>query len=191
MRLFQSGMIALGLSMSAQSAAQTGEQIIEPVVTLPSMPQAAESCCSIPALTPVVIKLNKVMNSQANRIGETFEFTLAAPIIIGGEILVPEGTAGSGDVVHAAKSRFGGRAGELVLVARYLSYQGVRIPLRSMRFDAAPAKDNSGNAMAAGIIVSPILSFLITGGEVNIPEGTVANAKTAADTFVLRSVETR
>ena len=58
--------------------------------------------------------------------------------------MVPAGTPGVGEVVHAERARFGGKAGELILAARYLDFQGTRIPLRTLRFGAQQGRDNSG-----------------------------------------------
>lgn len=95
--------------------------------------EAEPACCTVPALTEVEIEILAPLNSQANRIGEKFALRLAQPIVIDGKTVVPAGAAGSGDVVHAAKSRFGGKPGEMILTARYIDHQGVRIPLRSLR----------------------------------------------------------
>ena len=40
-----------------------------------------------------------------------------------------------GEVVHAKKGGGSGAAGELVLAARYLDFEGSRVRLRSMRLD--------------------------------------------------------
>jgi hypothetical protein len=147
----------------------------------------APVCCAIPALTVVDIEILATMNSQANHIGEKFPIRLAKPIVVDGKILVPAGATGSGDVVHAAKSRFGGKAGEMILAVRYLEHGGVRIPLRSLRAGVGQGQDNSSTAAAAAIAggaVGGVLSMFITGGEVNVPAGTMMTAKTSADALI-------
>lgn len=167
--------IALALLLGAlpgPSNAQAGTE------TMPA-------CCTIPALTEVEIEILATLNSQANKIGEKFPLRLAKPIIIDGKILVPAGAAGSGDVVHAAKSRFGGKPGEMILAARYLEHGGRRIPLRSLRPTVrGQGKDNTETAAVVAIAVSGVLSMFITGGEVNVPTGTVMSAKVSAPTEV-------
>lgn len=143
----------------------------------------AAACCTIPALTEVEIEMLDTMNSQANKIGQQFKFRLAKPIVVDGATLVPAGAVGSGDVVHAAKSRFGGKAGEMILAARYLEHGGQRIPLRSLRPGVSgQGKDNTAEAAAVAIAVSGVLSMFITGGEVNVPAGTIMTAKVSAAT---------
>lgn len=147
----------------------------------PALPTPAPASPIIPALTPVSIEIMTTINSAANKIGEHFPIKLAAPIPLADGREVPAGIMGSGDVVHAAKSRFGGKAGELILAVRYLDWNGVRIPLRSLTYTRPEhGRDNTGAATATAIVISPVLALFITGGEVNIPAGTIAFAKTSA-----------
>lgn len=149
--------------------------------------QTATACCIIPALTIVSIEILSTVNSQANKIGEKFPIRLTEPIAVNGQVIIPAGATGSGDVVHAAKSRFGGKPGELIIAVRYLEYQGQRIPLRSLKFGTGSGKDNGGTAQAIGIAggaVGGLVSMFITGGEVNVPSGTIAQAKTSADIII-------
>ncbi len=149
--------------------------------------QTATACCIIPALTIVSIEILSTVNSQANKIGEKFPIRLTEPITVNGHVIIPAGATGSGDVVHAAKSRFGGKPGELIIAVRYLEYQGQRIPLRSLKFGTGSGKDNGGTAQAIGIAggaVGGLVSMFITGGEVNVPAGTIAQAKTSADIII-------
>ncbi len=162
----------------------------------PSLSAPAQAtCCVIPALTEVSITIDKAINSQANHAGETFPITLATPIVIDQKVVVPAGTSGAGEIVHAAKSRFGGRAGELILAVRYLEHGGIRIPLRSLRYIEGRGKDRGDTAAAISIASSAIapiggvISMFITGGEVNIPSGTLAIAKTVASVSVPNTTE--
>jgi hypothetical protein len=167
----------------AQSAAEPAAAVVAEVAAS----EAPAPCCTIPALTVVDLEILQTMNSQANHIGEHFTFRLAHPIVVDGKELIPAGATGSGDVVHAAKSRFGGKAGEMILAARYIEHAGVRIPLRSLRAGSGQGKDNSATAAAVAIAVSGVLSMFITGGEVNVPSGTIMNAKVSAATLIPQS----
>lgn len=151
--------------------------------TKTSSPAPAPDCCVLPALTPVRIEISAHLNSALSKIGDHFAIRLAAPIDLGGGFEIPAGVEGVGEVVHAAKSGFGGRAGELLLAARYLDYRGARIPLRSLTFAPELGKSREGTAMGvaiAGGLVGGVAAMFISGGEVNIPPGTVVYAKTAA-----------
>jgi hypothetical protein len=132
-------------------------------------------------LTPVFLKIDEPLDSDKSKIGQRFKLSLAHPLEIARGVIVPAGTSGAGEVVHAAKSRAMGKAGELVLAARYLDYQGTRIPLRSLRYGKGQGKDNVDTTMWVGLAVGGLITPFITGGEVRIPAGADVWAKVAAD----------
>lgn len=152
-----------------------------PAILVPPAPPAPVACCVLAKLTPVFLKIDEPLDSDKSKIGQQFKLSLAHSLEIAGGLVIPAGTTGGGEVVHAAKSRAGGKAGELVLAARYLDYQGIRIPLRSLRYGAGQGKDNIDNAAIVGIVVSAWITPFITGGEVRIPAGADVWAKVAAD----------
>lgn len=185
-------LLAAAGAFASAAGAQTDQVSDEPQVIQEPAPTSAE-CCVVPALLPVEIEIVHTMNSRSNRSGEMFPIRLAEPIIIDGRTVAPAGTTGMGEVVHAAKARAMGKAGELILAARYLELNGQRIPLRSLRYGRSQGKDNSGAIGVGNVVASAVLpaasvvAFLISGGEVNIPASTRANAKVSAETRVTPS----
>ncbi len=158
---------------------------------------AAEApCCTVPARTPIEIEIVDTVNSKTNTTRDSFAFRLAEPLVVDGRTMVPAGTPGVGEVVHAARARAGGKAGELILAARYLDLNGTRITLRSMRFGREPGP----STIAARSTPAPwsrwrpipvavdASAIMISGGEVNVPAGTRATAQTSAE-IVLAPVE--
>lgn len=158
-----------------------------PVLEMPPPPVAEAPCCTVPARTLVELEILDTVNSKANHSRESFNFRLAAPLTIDGRTVIPAGTPGVGEVVHAERARFGGRAGELILAARYLDFNGTRIALRTLRVGPQHGRDSSGTinnvnlALAATIPALSLVAFMIAGGEVNVPAGTRASAQTAAE----------
>lgn len=144
----------------------------------------------IPKLTPVTIQILKPLGSKLSKTGETFPIRLVEPIMVDGLELVPAGAEGMGEVIHAKKSGGMGAAGELVVTARYLDVDGRQLPLRSMHW-AQSGKSNvdTVNALNVASAASPIpiglVGYFIGGGQVNVAEGSLAEAKTAADFSVL------
>jgi hypothetical protein len=136
----------------------------------------------IPALTPVSVTILATLGSKLSKTGDMFPIRLAAPISVDGRELVPAGATGMGEVVFAKKSGGSGVGGELVLAARYLEVRGYNLGLRSMPVSAV-GKDQIGMALAASEAIG-FLGFAITGKNTEIPEGTIASAKTA-ETFTL------
>jgi len=143
------------------------------------------ACCAVPVRTEIEIELLDTINSKDNHNGESFRFRLAAPLTIGGRVVIPAGTPGLGEVVHAARARAMGKAGELILAARYLEFNGARIPLRTLRLGREQGRDNSGTVNTIGLVSAAtipavsLVAFVIAGGEVRVPAGTRATAQTS------------
>ncbi|PHR15744.1 MAG: hypothetical protein COA41_15610 [Sphingopyxis sp.] len=130
---------------------------------------------------PIIVRIDEQLGSKLSSTGQYFKLSLAEPVMYEGHILIPAGVPGQGQVVHAKKGGFSGSAGELILAARHVEYNGRKIKLRSMKF-AETGKDNTGTAMAVGIAVG-VVGFLVSGGNTIVEPGTTANAKFAEDTI--------
>lgn len=186
--------LAFGAALAAAPAvaqAGTGNEAASVQATAPDQTVGeAGSCCVIPALTPVTIEVVEAVTSRTSRSGDRFAIRLAEPLVVDGSVLAPAGTLGVGEVVHAAKARGMGKAGELILAARYLELPRQRIPLRSFQYGKRQGRDSSGATSIASSVAGAVLpaasvvGLLVSGGEIEIPAGTRADAKIAADTHI-------
>jgi hypothetical protein len=183
--------LAVALALTAVPlAAQAPAVAPAPAGTTETVPTPHPACCTVPARTPVEIEIMDAVDSRANHPMDHFAFRLAEPLTIDGHVIAPAGTPGIGEVVHAARARFGGKAGELILAARYLDLNGTHIPLRSLHVGPRQGHDSSATVNTMGMVAAatvPVLSlvgFMIAGGEVRVPAGTHANAMTATETVL-------
>lgn len=173
-------LIAAGTTGSSISAAQESVSALASADAAP----ATNPVESIPALTPVEIAIDVALGSKLSTTGETFSFHLAKPLMLNGVEVVPAGTPGEGEVIHAKKGGGGGAPGELVLAARHLQVGNRKLRLRSLKLDAL-GNDKMGTvtgvtaAAAATVPAAALLGLFITGGEKTIPMGTILPAKTA------------
>ncbi len=176
------GWLAAASAQSNESSVPAEAVRAIPAPAAPAVPPGG--CCALPALTPVRVEMLATLNSNISKIGEHFAIRLAAPIDLPDGTQIPAGIIGSGDVVQAAKSGFAGKPGELIVAARYLDYQGIRIPLRSLTFNAAPTSGQTGkdrtDTAATVVIAVGLVGMFVSGGQVNIPAGTIGFAKTSA-----------
>lgn len=146
----------------------------------------------IPAKTPLTLAFTSEVSSKTAQKDSEILFVLAEDLVIDGQIIVPKGAKALGEVIHVQKSGFGGKGGELILAARYLEFNGRRIRLRSLKpYAGAYVGKNNSNSVAAvttaTAVAMPVLGFaavFITGGEINIPVGTLALAMIAEDTAI-------
>jgi hypothetical protein len=139
--------------------------------------QAPPHCPAIAEGTPVLLELLDPVNSATAKRGDRFRLRLVDDIASGDRIIVPAGTEGVGEVVHADASRGGGKPGELSLAARYLQQQAHTIPLRGLKL-GGHGKDTIRAATVAAAGIGPFALF-IHGKEIEIPAGTQATAKLA------------
>lgn len=147
-------------------------------VSTGSLAQSGPESRLLPALTVVPLVMDAEISSGTNKPGDRFPFHVAADVTQGDAVLIPAGSIGEGEVVHAAKSKGGGRAGELILAARFLAVDRKQVRLRS--FSAGSGNDHSNAALGVGIAFG-LFGMLVRGGELVMPAGTAVSAKTAED----------
>jgi len=139
----------------------------------------ATACCRIADGTAVTIEILEPLSSALVKRGDKFRLRLADSISVEGMPVLASGIEGVGEIVHAERSRSGGKAGELLIAARYLDYPGAQIPLRGLKLGGR-GKDNTNAALATAFAVGPLALF-VRGREIVIPAGTLAQAKIALD----------
>lgn len=151
--------------------------------------QPAVRVVTVPRLTPVLIELLATLSSETSATGDRFPLRLAEALVIDGETVIPAGTTGEGEVIHAKRKGGMGAAGELILTARFLDLGGQHIALRSLRVNGdGQSRIDTVNSLAvasaATIPLASLVGFFITGGAKTVNEGTIAAARTAEDVAV-------
>lgn len=141
-------------------------------------PQSS-SLVSVPALTPVLVRIGETISSNKNKPGDRFPIAVAEDVRVGDVVVIPAGSAGEGEVIHAAKPKAGGAAGELILAARFVHVGDLEVRLRSFALGVAGA-DHSGGALATSFVAGPFAMF-VHGGAVTVPRDTLGLAKTALE----------
>lgn len=142
-------------------------------------PVPVESSCRMPMGTVVSLEMLDRVQSKLSTRGDHFGIRLVDAVKVNGVVVMPAGTTGVGEVVHAARARAAGKAGELLVAAPYLDVGGVHVPLRSFKLGAT-GKNESGTALAVGVTIG-VAAYLIVGGEVDQPAGTRADARSSAE----------
>lgn len=191
MKTSRTGLALALLALPAAGLAQSTEAPVDPVPTEavaapvpapqgePANAEAVPAATTIPAGTLIEIRIDTPINSRDVKSGDWYSLSLSQPIMLGDQTVIPAGAPGRGQVVHAAKSSWGGKAGELILAARYIEHDGHRIDLRGMKLGGV-GKSNETLAMAASMAATP-LAFAINGKNADVPEGTLATAKLVAE----------
>jgi hypothetical protein len=129
----------------------------------------------------VILATTSPLSSRISKTGDRFGIVLTKAVEADGVAVLPDGLGGEGEVVHA-KSSGAGVGGELILAARYLDLRTSRLKLRSMK-TLARGKDRIASAIAVSTI-APIVGLFVRGGHIDIPAGSVAEAKTAEEVWI-------
>ncbi|GGD44797.1 hypothetical protein SAMN06296058_1136 [Pseudoxanthomonas indica] len=145
------------------------------VAATPLPAPAPPACCQLPDGTLIELETLEPITSARARRGDHFRLRSTAAITVGDVVVLPAGIEGVGEVIHADKARSGGKAGELLLAARFLQLDGRTLPLRGMQLGRS-GKDQSNTSAAVSAAVG-VFGLLVQGGEIVIPAGTLAHAK--------------
>lgn len=145
------------------------------VVAPVEAPPPAPGYIRVPANTPVNFDILDPISSKTAKIDAMFTIRTTAPVIIDGKTVIPAGVLGQGQIVHAAKARALGKAGELILAARYIDCGDVHVTLRGFHLDRA-GRDRAEQALVASMVFTPA-GFFVVGGESTVMAGSHANAR--------------
>lgn len=129
--------------------------------------------------TQVHLRLLEPVASDTHRRGDRFRLEVAEVITVAGEVIVPAGSPAIGEVIHAAKPGAAGKAGELILVVRWLRAGDHEVKLRS--FTAGNGEDRLALATGIGVTLG-IPALFVVGKNLVLPAGTDVYAKVTTDT---------
>jgi hypothetical protein len=177
------GFVLAAPNMALAQSSEPVPAVVEAAVVV--APVEAPATVTIPAGTNIVVEFVEGQSSRTTQTGQLVALRLADPIVINGQTIVAAGAAGGGEVIDAARSGMGGRQGKLIISGRYVEIGGQQARIRGLRVFAA-GEDNSREAVNTMILV-PYVGFMggfIQGGETEIPAGSRAQARLAADVVV-------
>lgn len=162
-------------------ASSTPPQQTPPAAPAASAPPVAAPCCHVTAGSVVNIQLLTEVSTKTVHPGDHFAIKLSAALVVDGQVVIPAGVEGEGEVVDAARPGMAGKPAKLVLAARFLDLNGRRVALRAFKLSSA-GKDNSTSADVLSFTpYVGILALAVTGGDVVYPAGVGADAKIAQD----------
>ncbi len=121
----------------------------------------------IPSGTPLHVRVDESIDTRRNRAGDEFSATLAEPILVDGQTMVPEGTDFSGHVTTAAASgRLRGRAYiGLKLDSFRLNGREYQVETSSVQRVSASHKKRNALLIAGGAGLGAAIGALAGGGK--------------------------
>lgn len=170
-------MLASGAALAdddpTTAAAPAADVAVQAPVAVDPVAAVAGQRLQVPAGTELMFEMVESLSSKTNQRGDRFTLRLAEPLMLDGQLLIPAGTLAVGDVVHADRARAGGQAGELVLAARYLDWDGRQLPLKALR---AGVGRNRTDAAVGVMVAAGFAGFLVRGGQMEVPAGSPISA---------------
>lgn len=114
------------------------------------------------------------LSSKRNRVGDRIDLEVQEAVTLGGQIVIPAGTRGVGEVTLLKKKGMWGKSGKLEFRPLYL-----KVGDRQIRVSGNPTRDK-GKAGTAGVVAAvaflPLAGFLVTGTSAVIPPQTPFSA---------------
>jgi len=142
-----------------QSAPSAGNQPSTQVAALPpppaepavaQAPPPPPKKVTIPAGTQLTVRLNDVLDTEKNQVGDSFHATLGAPISINDEVVIPSGADVVGRVVDVKSAgRFAGNS-LLTLELNSLSVNGKIYNIQTSQWSRQGKGEGKNTAVKAG-----------------------------------------
>jgi hypothetical protein len=166
-----------GSAASTSGPASSGTTM--PDATPPPAPPS--NPIEVKAGTPLVVTVDQSVNSKTNNPGDRFDASLAAPVTIGGQQVIPSGTRVVGVVTDAKSAgKFKGHA-EITVTLDSINVNGTRYPMRTTSVTEAGKGrgKRTGIGAGGGAVVGGIIGA-IAGGDKGAAIGAGAGAGAGA-----------
>jgi hypothetical protein len=132
---------------------------------------------TIPAGTPVTVRINSEISSGTAEVGQTFEGSLAKKLIVGGKTIAATGSVVRGKVTLAKSSGRLHVPGELSIRLTSIQASGRSMPVSSSAYHITGKSHTKSNAtkIGGGAAAGALIGALAGGGK-GAAIGTVAGA---------------
>jgi hypothetical protein len=138
-RLALASIIASGLLWASAANPQAGQPVAAaqapsdagqaPVTTVTT--ETSETTLTLAAGAAIPLRFLSTVSSGTHARGQQFDLEVTDNINVGDVVVVPAGSIATGEVVHVDRARGLGKAGELIVAARFVTIGERRIKLRS------------------------------------------------------------
>lgn len=148
------------------------------------VPAIVEPGVLVPAHTEVVLRLNEEIGSDRARLGQMVPVSVARDVIVDGAVLIPRGTAGTGEVVYRTGKGAFGKSGKIDVELRSIDVGGRSVPVVGHYHAAGGGR--TGETIGTIIVGGVIAGAFVTGRHAVFEEGHEFTAFTGAATRVGR-----
>lgn len=142
---------------------------------------------NLPAGTRLSVRVTEKLSSETSHVGDRFHGTLAAPVVVNGRTLFPQGAAVTGQVVHVKSSGRLSSPGELTLALRTIRNGNQTYAVSANPFFIKGESHTKSNVtkIGGGTALGALLGGLFGGGKgaaIGAASGAAAGTGVAAAT---------
>lgn len=120
--------------------------------------------------TAIQLRIEEALTTEAKvlRVGQHFQLTVAEPLLVAGQTIIPAGTPAVGEITEVRNKGMWGKSGHLTASLLYVSINGRQIRLNGT-FDDKGVTGTAG--VVAAVALVPVVGFFTTGTSARIPVG--------------------
>ncbi len=111
--------------------AQSAEVTAAPPAPIAATPAPVPDTVTLAAGAAIPLRFLSTVSSGTHARGQQFDLEVTDNINVGSTIVIPAGSIATGEVIHADRARGLGKAGELIISARFVMVGQRQIKLRS------------------------------------------------------------
>ena len=161
-------------AQAAQRAAQAGAPVSTPAVAPRSEPARETKSWTAPGMsvtypvgTSLTVRTTSEIDTDRNRVGDTFTATLEEPLMMGSQVIAPRGAEVKGRITEAKESgRIAGKS-ELALELTEVTVAGKSYTMRTGEYSEVGSSRGSRTAKTAGggAALGAIIGAIAGGGK--------------------------
>lgn len=159
------------------------QAVVTPVVSAPAVPAAIV----LPKGTMIRLMVLNEVNSRDHKTGHRFVVRVDEAVAADGQIVIPVGAKGWGEVVAAQGTGGAGKSGRLNARLLHVEADGRLIPVTGERQTAGSG--GTGQVVSSVVAFGP-LGLLMKGNNATLKAGEIINGYTVSDTSFTRTAAT-
>jgi hypothetical protein len=143
------------------------ENVMRPDTTASAPPPPAMTTGTLPAGTNLVIRMIESVDSETNRVGQTFRASMDQPVMVDGQTVIPRGADAVVKLVDSKDSgKLSGRA-DMTLALQSVSINGHFVDINTQTINKEGASQGEKTAKVAGgtAAVGAIIGAIAGGGK--------------------------
>lgn len=162
--LSKSALCFAAATLSAGAIAQDAPMLTAQPVGAP----ISGNTITLPANTPVTVRMNEELTTRRNREGDTFYMSVATDVVQDGFVIIPAGSRAVGTITWLTRRGAFGKSGKMDISINAIEVQGTRIPVVGTF-----RQEGEGNTVATvgAVVLVGVFGAFVTGRSGVIPAG--------------------